>query len=697
MRPLIVTTRTLALTVCATIAMPSLAAITPTGDDAQASREVTQSIRIGHYETVNFDQAWSKKAYDRLLDMLDPQHLYLLQSDIDEFSGLRTSFGDDVTKGNLTRSYAFYNRFQERLEHRLEWLIDTLKKTEHFDFSSDQTLSLDKEVANWQQDNKALDAVWQKRLTNAALVQQITEPKTSEQKIRDRLVKRYEEQLKRIRQTKSEDVLSLIMGAETSSIDPHTEYMSPDESESFDIMMRLSLEGIGATLQAQDEYVKVAQLVPGGPADRSGKLHTADKIIAVGQGENGEMKSVVGMRLDDVVKMIRGKKGSVVRLQYIPARAVDATQTRTVTITRDKVKLEDQAAKSKVVEVKRDGHTQRIGVITVPAFYLDFAAYQSGEKNYRSSTRDVADLIDKLKKQHIDGLILDLRGNGGGALQEANAMVGLFVDRGPTVQVRDAEGRINLFGDTSPGQAWYGPMAVMVNRLSASASEIFAGAIQDYGRGLVLGTRTFGKGTVQTLTDLSHGEMRMTRAKFYRISGESTQERGVAPDIGYPSVYDEKDIGESALPNALPWDTVRPVEYFSYGDPAKSVPALLEQHNKRIKEEPNFRFLTQEAKLLAKLREENTTVSLNLDKRRAERKVQDEEQLKLENERRKALDMEPLKSWADSEDDEDSSLSSEKDSPLSQAETQESAEILADYANLLNKEADSAREAGDSQ
>src|SRR5690606_8611353 len=301
----------------------------------------------------------------------------------------------------------------------------------------------------------------------------------------------------------------------------------------FDIQMRLSLEGIGALLQADGEYVKVASLVPGGPADKGGSLKPADRIIGVGQeGEN--ITNVVGMRLDDVVELIRGPKGSKVRLEIVPGESADTTRSTVITITRDTVKLEDQAASSEVIEVKREDGSHKVGVIKVPAFYVDFDAWRAGEENYRSTTRDVAAEIAKLKAEKVEGIVLDLRNNGGGALQEANSMIGLFIDRGPTVQVRDARGRISLYGDTESGTDYDGPLVVLVNRLSASASEIFAGAIQDYGRGLIVGSNTFGKGTVQTLNDLSYGQIKLTRAKFYRISGESTQNRGVKPDIAYP-------------------------------------------------------------------------------------------------------------------------------------------------------------------
>ncbi len=453
-----------------------------------------------------------------------------------------------------------------------------------------------------------------------------------------------------MRQTNAEDVLVLLMAAVTGTVDPHTEYLSPQQGESFDIQMRLSLEGIGALLQNDGEYVKVSSLVPGGPADKSGVLQPADRIVAVGQGNDGDMVNVVGMRLDQVVELIRGAKGSTVRLDIIPAKAVDVTRTQQVKIVRDTVKLEDQAAHSKVEEIQRDGQTHKIGIITVPAFYVDFDAWQAGETDYRSTTRDVAKEIAKLKAQNVEGIVLDLRNDGGGALQEANSMIGLFIDRGPTVQVRDARGRINLYGDTDAGVAYDGPLAVLVNRLSASASEIFAGAIQDYGRGLVIGSRTFGKGTVQTLSDLSHGQIKLTRAKFYRISGESTQNRGVEPDILFPSLIDPDEIGESALDNALPWDRVRPVQYRLYGQPWRYLESLQDRHDKRVANDPDFVYLEKQAQLIKRLREQQTSISLNAEQRKREMEAQETEQLALENQRRRALGLEPLTSWVDARD-----------------------------------------------
>ncbi|QEA40256.1 tail-specific protease [Pistricoccus aurantiacus] len=660
----------------------------PTSEQRQAAAEVADALRYGHYADVKLDDAWSLRTFQRYLDYLDPQRAYLLYRDVEEFrQPLQTKLDDVLYDGDLEDVFALYQRYQERLEARLEWILAKLEGGLDYAYDTNERLIIDRKDEDWEHTNSALDTLWEKRLENAALSLSLSGQ--SDQEVEDALRQRYEGQLSRIRQTNAEDIFGVFMAAVTSSIDPHTDYLSPRQGESFDIQMRLSLEGIGALLQSDGEYVKVASLVPGGPAEKAGVLKPADRIIAVGQDNNGEMVNVVGMRLDDVVELIRGPKGSTVRLDVIPAESVDTTRSQVVKITRDTVKLEDQAASSEVLEFKRDGKRQKVGVIKVPAFYVDFDAWQAGDENYRSSTRDVAKEIEKLKKQDVDGIVLDLRGDGGGALQEANSLVGLFIDRGPTVQVRDADGRINLYGDTESGMLYDGPLAVMVDRLSASASEIFAGAIQDYGRGLVLGSDTFGKGTVQVLNELSHGEIKLTRAKFYRISGESTQLRGVEPDIVYPSLLDAELIGESSLDNALPWDTVRDVQYRHYGKPWRYLETLRARHRDRILDDPNFVYLQRQAELSRQLREQQTSVSLNREQRQKEMDAIEAEQLSLENQRRRALGLELLDSWVDArgkEVEENGGVpadhTTEKDDPIDRAEVLESAEILLDYREL---------------
>ncbi|MGO2580823.1 MAG: carboxy terminal-processing peptidase [Halomonas sp.] len=690
--------RSVALAVMLVITSPAaLAQLEPTDEQRQAAVEIADSLRYGHYADINFDEAWSEDVFQRYLDILDNQRAYLLRSDIEPYRHLESDMADAIFNGDLDEAFALYDAFSERQRSRLESLLAQLDEGLDFNFESNERLEIDREDAPWATRQSELDDLWRKRLKNDALTLALTDQ--DNEQIESNLRQRYEGQLTRIDQTEPEDVFGVLMAAVTGSIEPHTGYLSPRQSESFDIQMSLSLEGIGALLQSDGEYVKVASLVPGGPAERAGILEPADRIIAVGQ-EDGEMVNVVGMRLDNVVDLIRGPKGSVVRLDVVPAQAVDMTRSQTVEITRDTVSLEDQAAHGEVIEVERDGEPHRLGVINVPTFYVDFDAFQAGEEEYRSTTRDVAREIDRLKEEGIEGIVLDLRNNGGGALQEANSLIGLFIDRGPTVQVRDAQGRIQLYGDTEAGTHYDGPLGVLVNRLSASASEIFAGAIQDYGRGLILGTSTFGKGTVQTLNDLSHGQIKLTRAKFYRISGDSTQNRGVEPDIIFPSLIDPERIGESSLDNALEWDTVQNVQYRRYGEPENVLEKLIAQHDTRAQNNPNFRYLERQSTLARQLREQHTSVSLNREQRKREMEAQEAEQLSLENQRRRALGLDELDEWMDARSEgvdgaesaedatEDSDAETESEgeedekTSVDRAHVLESAEILLDYAKL---------------
>ncbi len=685
--------RLVALTAVLVTASPTVMALEPTDEQRQAAVEIADSLRYGHYADVAFDEAWSRDAFDRYLDILDGQRSYLLQRDIKPFNHLRTELDHTLLDGDLDEVFALHQRANERREERLEWLLDQLDEGLDFTFDGNERLEIDREDAPFATRESQLDILWQKRLKNDALTLALTDQ--DREQVEKNLRQRYEGQLTRLEQTEPEDVFGLFMAAVTGSIEPHTSYLSPRQGESFDIQMSLSLEGIGALLQADGEYVKVASLVPGGPAERAGVLKPADRIVAVGQEDEDDMVNVIGMRLDNVVDLIRGPKGSVVRLDVIPAQAVDMTRSHTVKITRDTVDLEDQAASSEVIEIERDGEAHALGVITVPTFYVDFDAWQAGEDDYRSTTRDVAKEINKLKEQDVEGIVLDLRNNGGGALQEANSLIGLFIDRGPTVQVRDAQSRIQLYGDSEAGTLYDGPLGVLVNRLSASASEIFAGAIQDYGRGLVIGSGTFGKGTVQTLDQLNHGEIKITRAKFYRISGESTQNRGVEPDITFPSLIDPERIGESSLDNALAWDTVRDVQYRRYGEPEQYLATLQQHHDERAQSNPNFRYLERQSALARKLREQHTSVSLNREQRQKEMDAQEAEQLSLENQRRRALGMDELDEWIDAREDalageddengtEDGSTEDddEKDMPAERAQVIEAVEILLDYADL---------------
>ncbi|MCL7929799.1 carboxy terminal-processing peptidase [Halomonas llamarensis] len=676
--------RSIALTMMLVITSPTVIALEPTDEQRQAAIEIADSLRYGHYANVDFDAAWSENAFNRYLDLLDGQRAYLLQRDIEPYRHLENGFADALFDGELADVFALHEKAEARRKARLEWLLARFDEGLDLNFSGNERLEVERDDAPWAQSESELDALWEKRLKNAALTLALSDQ--DNEQIKTNLRQRYEGQLSRIEQTEPEDVFGLVMAAVTGTIDPHTSYLSPRQGESFDIQMSLSLEGIGAMLQADGEYVKVASLVPGGPADRADVLEPADRIIGVGQEDKDEMVNVIGMRLDNVVDLIRGPKGSVVRLEVIPAQAVDMTRSHTVKITRDTVNLEDQAAQSEIIDVERDGKPRQIGVVTVPTFYVDFDAWQEGEEDYRSTTRDVAREVEKLKSSGVEGIILDLRNNGGGALQEANSLLGLFIDRGPTVQVRDAEGRIQLYGDSKAGTLYDGPLTVLVNRLSASASEIFAGAIQDYGRGLVVGSPTFGKGTVQTLNDLSHGEIKLTRAKFYRISGDSTQNRGVVPDIHFPSLIDPERIGESSLDNALAWDTVQNVQYRRYGEPETHLDTLAERHQVRADNNPNFRFLAQQSTLARQLREQHVSVSLNREQREREMQAQEAEQLALENQRRLALGREALEEWSDAREEGEQGEDDDEIMTAERAHVLEAAEILLDYAQLKNSQ-----------
>ncbi len=446
------------------------------------------------------------------------------------------------------------------------------------------------------------------------------------------LTKRYSNRLKRTRQTQSEDAFQVYANALTSAYDPHTQYFSPRTSENFNINMSLSLQGIGAVLRSDDDYTTVVRLVPAGPADKSGLLQPEDRIVGVGQGRDGRIVDVVGWRLDDVVELIRGPKDSTVRLEVLRGKH---DESRIVEIVRDTVKLEEQAAKKRLLTMDHNGSPRRIGVITVPAFYVDFKAMQRGDPEFKSTTRDVARLIEELKSEGAEGLIIDLRNNGGGSLAEANSLTGLFIKSGPTVQVKNASQRVNVYSDSDGKVAWDGPLAVLVNRLSASASEIFAGAIQDYGRGVIIGNQTFGKGTVQTLIPLNRGQLKMTQAKFYRISGKSTQHQGVIPDIEFPELLDPNEIGESALDDALPWDVIYPVRFPRSTRVSDAAPALNRKHQQRVAHDPDFKYLYALAEF-NRAQRERKVISLNEETRRQQKAADDAARLAIENELRRA-------------------------------------------------------------
>jgi len=654
----------------------------PDRDEIVASLNVVELLKRHHYSKPPLDDARSVIIYDSYIKLLDPARSYFTAADIAEFDKWKTQFDDFLKSGNLDPGFTIYKRYLDRVKQRLDFALAELNKgVDKIDFTTKETLLIDRKDAPWMKGQAELDDLWRKRVKDEVLRQKIAgkEPK----QIQETLTKRYKNQLARLDQTRAEDIFQAYINTFAQSYDPHTNYLSPDNAENFDINMSLSLEGIGAVLQSDNDQVKIVRLVPAGPAAKTKQVAPADKIIGVAQG-NKEMVDVVGWRLDEVVKLIRGPKGSVVRLEVIPASNAPSDQTsKIVSITREAVKLEEQAAKKSVLKLKQDGRDYKLGIIEIPAFYLDFKAYRAGDPEYKSTTRDVKKLLTELQKEKVDGVVIDLRNNGGGSLQEATELTSLFIEKGPTVLVRNSDGRVDVLEDENPGAFYKGPLALLVNRLSASASEIFAGAMQDYHRALIIGGQTFGKGTVQTIQPLNHGELKLTLAKFYRVSGQSTQHQGVLPDIDYPSIIDTKEIGESALPEAMPWDTIRPVVKPA-ADPFKPYLAQLKaQHEARSDKDAEFTYIRDRLALTQKLMTEKT-VSLNEQDRRARHDDIEAKQLALENIRRKAKGEEPLKELK-KEDEDALPVEDENTKPEDDAYLSETGRILIDYLSASTK------------
>lgn len=668
-------------------ATPSFAAnkwdgLQPDRDEVIASLNVVELLKRHHYSKPPLDDARSVIIYDSYLKLLDPSRSYFLASDISEFDKWKTQFDDFLKGGNLDPGFTIYKRYLDRVKDRLDFTLGLLGQgVDKLDFTTHQSLMVERKDAPWITSKADLDDLWRKRLMDEVLRMKIA-GKDSKQ-IQDTLTKRYKNQLVRLDQTRAEDIFSAYINTFAQSYDPHTNYLSPDSAENFDINMSLSLEGIGAVLQSDNDQVKIVRLVPAGPAEKTKQVAPSDKIIGVAQGDK-EMVDVVGWRLDEVVKLIRGPKGSVVRLEVIPHTNAPNDQTsKIVSITREAVKLEEQAAKKSVLHLNQDGRDYKLGVIEIPAFYLDFKAFRAGDPNYKSTTRDVKKLLGELQQEKVDGVVIDLRNNGGGSLQEATELTSLFIDKGPTVLVRNSDGRVDVLEDENPGAFYKGPMALLVNRLSASASEIFAGAMQDYHRSLIIGGQTFGKGTVQTIQPLNHGELKLTLAKFYRVSGQSTQHQGVLPDIAYPSIIDTKEIGESALPEAMPWDTIRPA-IKPEADPFKPFIAQLKQlHDQRIAKSAEFTYIRDRLALTQKLNEEKT-VSLNEADRRTQHTSIEQQQLALENARRKAKGEEPLKELKKEEEDPLGNAPDDS-KPEDDAYLSETGHILLDYLHLSSQ------------
>ena len=651
-------------------------AIAPTDRQRMIARQVGTILEEEHFRRASLDDAMSAQIFTRYLDFLDGQRGYFLASDIAGFQSTRLLLDDMLRTGELEPAYAIFARYQQRNRERMKFAIAQLAREP--DWTLNETFEFDREKAPWAASAAELDELWRKRVKNDALSLVLAGKTWTE--AADILRKRYERVLKRVDQITPDDVFENLMNAYARTFDPHSSYFSPRNSEEYRIQMSLNYEGIGASLQLIDDYVTVMNVIEGGPAAVAGSLGVNDRIVAVGQGGTGPLTDVIGWRIDDVVQLIRGKGGTAVRLSILPAGAAPGTPEKSLTFTRGKVTLEAQAARKEVKTIQRGERELRIGVINVPGFYSDYEGQRAGNPDFRSTTRDTRRLIQELQKQGLDGLVLDLRGNGGGFLPEAQSLTGLFIDRGPVVQVKFANGEKEVLDDVEAGALYDGPLAVLVDRFSASASEIFAGAIQDYRRGIVLGQRTFGKGTVQNLVPLSkwssrpvNGQLTVTIGKFYRVTGESTQHRGVEPDVELASPISLEDVGESALDDALPWDRIAGVPFRGTGRAESSVAQLALEEGARAQRDPNYRWLVSDIAANEQLRKQ-TSVSLNLKVRKEERARLDAERLARENARRASLGQPALKTAEDLETEDT------PDVVLDQA-----AEVMADMVTGVRK------------
>jgi len=640
--------------------------IEPTQEDSILAQMITRELERRHLASDALFAERKPMVGQLILKAIDPSRSLLTQDDIRQADIDRLP--DQIERGRLNTVYQLYGLSLTRSEERLDYWLDILNQgVGSIDLSDQEELRIRDEETPWVSDLTSLKDLWRKQLENQAIGLLLAD--RTEDETYKALIRRYNSQKNRIEQTRPDDIFAGVINAYASAYDPHTSYLPPADSETFNINMSLSLQGIGAVLQSEDEFTKVVSLIPGGPAEMDGRLKPADRILSIAQGSQ-PFEDVVGWRLDEVVQKIRGPKGSQVRLEV---QAGDDVPHREIVLIRDRVQLEEQSAKSQIIEAGKNG--EKIGIITIPTFYSDFTAKQAGDPNYRSTTRDVKKLLEELRNQDVQGVIVDLRNNGGGSLQEAYELFGLFIPRGPVVQIRSAGGRTDVRGDRDPEVSWEGPMAVLVNRLSASASEIFAGAVQDYGRGLVIGSQTFGKGTVQALLPVNEGQLKLTIAKFYRISGQSTQHQGVIPDIQLPSAFDPKEIGESALDTALPWDQIRSLRYRPLDTPQARVAQLIDRHQARIATDPNFKALLKRTERALELSSE-TGISLHLATRIKEREDNNQALLDIENARRTGLGLPTIESISELESD------GKEADPKDDASLMESARILLDEIQI---------------
>ncbi len=670
------------------------AELTATPEHRRATKLIAHYLANYHYKKVSFDDAMSAEVLKRFVESLDPNRSYFLLEDMNRFAVYRDQLDEAVKEAKLGPAFEIFKVFRRRLEERVTYARELLAQA--LDFTVDEEFVLDRSRAPWARDRGELEELWRKRVKNDVL--NLVTTGQDQKKAVSTISDRYQVLARHTYQMSADDVFEIFINSYTASVEPHTTYFSARNSEDFKIRMSLSLEGVGAVLRNENEYTIVQQVVAGGPAAKSGRLKPEDRIVAVAQGSAGSWADIIGWRLEKVVDLIRGPRGTVVRLQLIPKGAATSTPT-VIVLTREKIELEDQAAKQAVIEVPREKPSMRIGVIALPAFYIDFAARARGEKDYRSTTRDVRALIVKLMQAKVDGIVMDLRGNGGGSLVEATELTGLFIPEGPIVQVRDASGAIDVNEDPDPAVMYKGPLAVLVDRQSASASEIFAAAIQDYRRGIVVGQPTFGKGTVQNLIDLDQidstededlGPLKATVAQFFRINGSSTQHRGVVPDIAFPAVLNSTDLGERTFDNALPWDRIGAAKYAPLSAPMHTLQQARWRHNSRVSQAPIFSLLIHEAQR-QRQEEVRNRVSLLERKRRERQEAEERWQRELEKRYREVFKATPTPYQKASDS---SAAIADKPIDIGQVTLYETAYVLHDMIELARSGAAPAASAG---
>ena len=645
-------------------------------DKRDLSNEIYLKLKKDHYlknkDTANFN----KKYIEAIIEKLDKNKNYFVQNEINNYieqSKYNNGYDFDIELG-----YELINLYFKKLIQFSRFQIKLIENNE-FDFSKDEYLDIFYEDNEWVKTYDELKELWRLETKNDLLIASTSDSSSSKPK--DDLIKRYENRIRRIHQQKEEDIFSLAINTLSNQFDPHSSYLSPRTAEDFDLNMSLKLNGIGALLGVEDDYTKIISLVPGGPAEKSGKIKPEDRIVKIRQDDSEQFIDVVGWRIDEVVDLIRGEAGTGVEIEFISFNS-ETDSSKLVTLKREEIKLEDRAAKSEIINI----NDNKIGIIDLPSFYIDFDEYQKRNKDFKSSSNDIKKILKGFDSNEVDAVILDLRNNGGGALIEANKIIGLFVSSGPTVQVKQKRGFIQPYGDSRAVQVWDKPLIVLVNRYSASASEIVAGAIQDYKRGIVVGQRTFGKGTVQSLENLSEGQIKITESKYYRVNGTSTQNKGVLPDIELPSTWDIESVGESSYPTALSWDVIRPYRHKKFKMDAELIDQVIDRFEFRLSDEPNLNYL-KKIRNRYDLNKNKKLLSLNIEDRKIQKELRKSWLLEIENERRLAIGLNAFASYDELEknNDDDNNTNINSINLKSDYQLIETTNIMNDYLNLSKK------------